>query len=562
MSRAVDDSGNIETPVAGVTVNVTCPCSLWGNRRDAPEADSGDGSAVTVGTAFTSDSPGNVTGVRFYKVSREHGHARRRPVHRRAGRCSRPRRSPARAPRGGSRWPSPRRSVTPNTTYIAAYFAPTVTTRPIRTTGSYPSPTGGNILDSPPLHAVPASTTVNNGFFTYGAALARSRRRPSRTPTTGSIPAFMPATGSPGRRPTSRASGGNASATVSWTAPPTGGAPTSYTVTPFIGTTAQTPTVVTGTPPVTHVTITGLTNGTTYTFTVTPTNASGTGPASAASNAVTPTNSPPGAPTSVTASPASSQAQVDWTAPEQRGGGPVSLLHGHAIRGDHGGNARHRQRHRDLGDRQRPDQRNRLHIHGDGDQHQRERSGVRGIGGRHARGHDLRLLRAGDGRLGRRLERRGRGQVHAHQSGSITGMRFYKAAANTGTHVGSLWTSSGHPAGVRDVHGETATGWQRLDLLHAGGDHRRELRRRLPRAQRPLLLHGRRVLVGADRQRAADGARQQHQHGNGVFSYGAVSTFPTSSFNAANYWVDVDFQPAGSGGGGGGTGTAPSAPAG
>ena len=70
---------------------------------------------------------------------------------------------------------------------------------------------------------------------------------------------------------------------MSWTAPANGGsAITSYTVTPYIGTTAQTPTTVTGTPPATSTTVTGLTNGTAYTFTVTATNAIGTGPASAA----------------------------------------------------------------------------------------------------------------------------------------------------------------------------------------------------------------------------------------------------------------------------------------
>ena len=35
-SRATDDSGNIETPGAGVTVNVTCPCSLWGTNVTPP----------------------------------------------------------------------------------------------------------------------------------------------------------------------------------------------------------------------------------------------------------------------------------------------------------------------------------------------------------------------------------------------------------------------------------------------------------------------------------------------------------------------------------------------
>jgi hypothetical protein len=87
------------------------------------------------------------------------------------------------------------------------------------------------------------------------------------------------------------ATAGNASATVSWTAPAnTGGsAIISYTVTPYIGSTAQTPVTVTGSPPPTTTTVTGLTNGTSYTFTVSATNATGTGPASVASNAVTPT---------------------------------------------------------------------------------------------------------------------------------------------------------------------------------------------------------------------------------------------------------------------------------
>ena len=31
----------------------------------------------------------------------------------------------------------------------------------------------------------------------------------------------------------------------------------------------------------------------------------------------------------------------------------------------------------------------------------------------------------------------------ADYSGSITGIRFYKSAANTGTHIGSLWSTSG-----------------------------------------------------------------------------------------------------------------------
>lgn len=83
------------------------------------------------------------------------------------------------------------------------------------------------------------------------------------------------------------ATAGNASATVSWTAPNNGGSPiTAYTVTPYIGTTAQTPIPVA--PTTTTTTVTGLANGTSYTFTVTATNAIGTSPATTSAS-VTPT---------------------------------------------------------------------------------------------------------------------------------------------------------------------------------------------------------------------------------------------------------------------------------
>ena len=44
--------------------------------------------------------------------------------------------------------------------------------------------------------------------------------------------------------------------------------------------------------------------------------------------------------------------------------------------------------------------------------------------------------------------------------GSITGIRYYKSAANSGTHTGSLWSESGARLATATFANETATGWQ------------------------------------------------------------------------------------------------------
>ncbi|MCU1453698.1 MAG: hypothetical protein JWN46_1844 [Acidimicrobiales bacterium] len=89
------------------------------------------------------------------------------------------------------------------------------------------------------------------------------------------------------------ATAGNATVTVSWTAPLANPAVSGYVVTPYVGTTAQTPTPFTD--PLTSHRISGLTNGTTYTFKVAAKNSVGTGAQSAPSPAVTP-SAPPWAP--------------------------------------------------------------------------------------------------------------------------------------------------------------------------------------------------------------------------------------------------------------------------
>ena len=49
--------------------------------------------------------------------------------------------------------------------------------------------------------------------------------------------------------------------------------------------------------------------------------------------------------------------------------------------------------------------------------------------------------------------------------GTVTGVRFYKSANNTGTHLGSLWTTTGTRLATATFAGESTSGWQRVSYL-------------------------------------------------------------------------------------------------
>ncbi len=123
-----------------------------------------------------------------------------------------------------------------------------------------------------------------------------------------------------------QATGGDGSAVVSWQAPPDDGLRQldGYIVTPYIGSTPQTP--VTTSSMATTRSMTGLSNGVTYTFRVAARTVVGTGPWSAASNTVIPTPpaTTPDAPTLTTAAADNGNARVTWTAPASNGGSAVT----------------------------------------------------------------------------------------------------------------------------------------------------------------------------------------------------------------------------------------------
>jgi hypothetical protein len=294
-ARAVDDSGNLEKPGSGITVNVKCPCSIWGTSTSPKTADSGDSASIEVGVKFKADTYGYITGIRFYKASTNTG-THIGNLWTAAGQLL------ARATftgESGSGWqqvtfaqPVP---IDKNTTYVASYFAPKghysqdgsyfYTTPPM---GSAPTLTN---VDSPPLRALRNTNGTVNGVYSYASS--------STFPTSSTDASnywvdsvFTPETfnNAPGQVINVSATAGYASANVTWSAPTSGDPVTAYTITPYIGSTAQTPTTVTGNPAPTSAVVSGLSNGTTYTFTVTPSNPAGSGPESAPSNSVTPSS--------------------------------------------------------------------------------------------------------------------------------------------------------------------------------------------------------------------------------------------------------------------------------
>jgi hypothetical protein len=129
-------------------------------------------------------------------------------------------------------------------------------------------------------------------------------------------------------------------------------------------------------------------------------------------------------------------------------------------------------------------------------------------------------------------------------AGYITGIRFYKGDLNTGTHIGNLWDSSGQLLESATFVNESASGWQQVDFtspvpINADTTY-------VASYYAPVGGYatdgGYFSAAGVDNpplHALADGV----DGGNGVYQYGSTG-FPTSSFNASNYWVDVVFTTA------------------
>jgi hypothetical protein len=125
--------------------------------------------------------------------------------------------------------------------------------------------------------------------------------------------------------------------------------------------------------------------------------------------------------------------------------------------------------------------------------------------------------------------------------GFIKGIRFYKGDANTGPHAGALWSAGGELLATASFVSESAAGWQQVSFdtpvaITAGTVYVASYHTSVGR----YSYDGNYFAMPHDN--APLHAVANASGGNGVYSYGAGSLFPSNSYNATNYWVDVVFD--------------------
>jgi Domain of unknown function (DUF4082)/Fibronectin type III domain/Bacterial Ig domain len=496
--------------------------------------DGTDTSSISVGVKFQSDVAGQVNGIRFYKAATNTG-THIGELWTAGGELLAQATFTNETSTGWQQVTfSAPVSIQPDTTYVASYFAPN---------GHYSAngPDLTSSVDNPPLHALGGET---NGVYAYGATAKFPTEsyessnywvdvlfRPGAAPAAPSEPTGVTATA------------GFGAATVSWTAP-TGGDPAlSYVVTPYIGSTAQTAKTITGSPPATSTTISGLTPNTSYTFTVKASNAAGTSPESSQSNAVTPTGAvAPGAPTGVTATAGNAAAGVSWKAPSADGGSPIT---GYKITPYLGTEALTATTTTGTGTS------GTVKSLVNGNVYTFKVSAVNAAGTgteSAASGSVMPRTTIFENATPATVDVNDNGPVvlgvkfSSSTAGKVRGVRFYKAAANKGTHKVGIWTATGGLLAEATVTSETASGWQEVLF------------------PTPVNIAANTVYVAAylapNGHYSANGqgfasavvnspltAPASGTTGNGLYAYSSTLVFPTSTYNATNYWVDVLFTP-------------------
>lgn len=125
------------------------------------------------------------------------------------------------------------------------------------------------------------------------------------------------------------------------------------------------------------------------------------------------------------------------------------------------------------------------------------------------------------------------------QAGSVTAIRFFKGAGNTGTHTGSVWSSAGARLATVTFTNETASGWQTAELatplaISAGQTYTVSYFAPVGHySYTPAYFS----------QARTSGPLTAAASTNGRYVYGASGGLPVYSWNATNYFVDLVFVP-------------------
>ncbi len=132
-------------------------------------------------------------------------------------------------------------------------------------------------------------------------------------------------------------------------------------------------------------------------------------------------------------------------------------------------------------------------------------------------------------------------------AGTISGIRFYKAAANTGTHIGTLYSDTGTQLAQATFSGETGSGWQQVTFsavsINANTTYVAAYHTAVGHYSDNNNYFGS-AYVNSPLTALADNPSGDR---NSVYTYSSSTVFPTSTYQACNYWVDIVFTPTGGG---------------
>jgi hypothetical protein len=125
-------------------------------------------------------------------------------------------------------------------------------------------------------------------------------------------------------------------------------------------------------------------------------------------------------------------------------------------------------------------------------------------------------------------------------TGSITGIRFYKASTNSGTHIANLWDSTGKLLATATFTNESSSGWQQVNFttpvaISANAVYVASYHTNVGHYSDDLSYFAGKGVDNGSLHLLADGVSGP----SGVYAYGSTSKFPNLGWNSSNYWVDV-----------------------